>query len=93
MSEHEPARPQVQPSQAQIRSTRETQERLGVGEDTAPPQPEADADIERRDIGLGQADVQPSAVITEALTPPVDRSALANDAENNRDSGADVLPR
>jgi hypothetical protein len=91
MSEHEPARPQVQPSQAQIRSTRETLEQLGVGEDTAPPRPEADVDQE--DAGLSQANVQPSAVITEALRSNDDRSALANDAENNRDSGADVLPR
>lgn len=90
MGEHEPARPQVQPSQEQIRSTRETLERLGVPTDATPPlHPESDSDT--AETRLTQADVQPSAVITGALRPATDDTGLSSD-RNNHDSGADVLP-
>lgn len=91
MGEHEPARPQVQPSQEQIRATRETLERMGVPADATPPI-HPDTDSQRPDTELTQADVQPSAVITSALRPTPNNTGLVNEPRNNHDSGADVLP-
>lgn len=92
MGEYEPARPQTQPSQEQLRATRETLEQLGVPSDATPPlQP--DADNQAPDIELTQADVQPSAVFTDALDHRTDDSDIRSEPRNNHDSGADVLPR